>query len=56
VHPAAESLGLDDHAFLAGGQFQAVVLNVSPARPKIACSNFSSGDSSLLDLGETLPP
>ena len=27
----------------------------SPARPKIACSSFSSGVSSLLDLGETLP-
>ena len=27
----------------------------SPARPKIACSSFSSGVSSLFDLGETLP-
>ena len=27
----------------------------SPARPKIACSSFSSGVSSLLDFGATLP-
>ena len=27
----------------------------SPARPKIACSSFSSGLSSLLDFGLTLP-
>ena len=27
----------------------------SPARPKIACSSFSSGVSSVFDLGETLP-
>ncbi len=30
-------------------------LTSSPARPKIACSSFSSGVSSLFDLGETLP-
>ncbi len=27
----------------------------SPARPKIACSSFSSGVSSVFDFGETLP-
>ena len=27
----------------------------SPARPKMACSSFSSGVSSVFDLGETLP-
>ena len=27
----------------------------SPARPKMACSSFSSGVSSVFDFGETLP-
>ena len=30
-------------------------LTSSPARPKMACSSFSSGVSSVFDLGETLP-
>ena len=51
---AAEPLRVDDDAFDAGRHFEQSFFTSSPARPKIACSSFSSGVSSLLRLGRDL--
>jgi hypothetical protein len=51
-----ELLGADDDALDArSGTSSESFFTSSPARPKIACSSFSSGVSSLLLFGATLP-
>ena len=54
AHPAGELLRVDDDPSTPEGTSSESFFTSSPARPKIACSSFSSGVSSVFDLRRDL--
>ena len=54
VHPAAEALGVDNHAFFAGGHFQRIVLHVFAGSAEDRMQQFFFRRQFALALGSNL--